>query len=183
METKRSYEELKQGVESHFAERVQSLEAEIRALEEERRAKLKWLEEIWSASRGNMSPIATTEERQEPAEAQEEDVADSNGAKHRSTAGGSVPRYTRSVRRPATDRIRDILDEIEDEIVTQPLIRERFVEKYPGSDSNSLASAIAHILKEQVKFGKLELIEEGRAGVPNKYRKVKTEAEVNFLGP
>lgn len=149
--------------------RMQALEVERQSLEDERKTQLSLLDEIWSASADdvkNQVPSSEGIQVQDEVKTSGEDVPRSNGVDR------YFSRRSYASRRPATDRIRDILDEAEEnEIITQPIVRQKFVEKYPGSDSNSLASAIAHILKGQVGSGKFELMREGKAGEPNQYRK------------
>jgi hypothetical protein len=65
--------------------------------------------------------------------------------------------------------------------VTQTYIKDRILSEYPDAKVPSLRSAISRLLSGYVERGELELLEKGKAGSPNRYRKKRTEG--NLLEP
>jgi hypothetical protein len=65
--------------------------------------------------------------------------------------------------------------------VTQTEIKDRILSEYPDAKVPSVRSAISRLLSGYVERGELELLEKGKAGAPNKYRKKRTEG--NLLEP
>ena len=66
--------------------------------------------------------------------------------------------------------------------VTQTEIKDRILNEYPDAKVPSVRSAISRLLSDHLERGELELVEEGKAGSPNRYRK-RREIEVNLLEP
>jgi hypothetical protein len=62
--------------------------------------------------------------------------------------------------------------------VTQTEIKDRIPSEYPDAKIPSVRSAISRILSSHLKHGELELMEEGKAGTPNRYRKKRTEGSL-----
>jgi len=62
--------------------------------------------------------------------------------------------------------------------VTQTEIKDRILSEYPDAKIPSVRSAISRILSSHLKQGELELMEEGKAGTPNRYRKKRTEGSL-----
>lgn len=194
MTVKLSFEEAKQNLEAarargrraleaeHKAE-TQALEAkqkaEAREFEDKYRTRLEVLEEIWSES-NEESSAASSENGQEGIKASPDPVMDVSGsASHLFPDASSAHSIAR--RRPVSDEVQIILDEMEDEIeddeiITQITIREKYVEKYPGTDNVNLRSRISHTLKQlSNEDGRLELIQKGAGSEPSKYRLRKRE--------
>jgi hypothetical protein len=59
--------------------------------------------------------------------------------------------------------------------ITQTDIKDRILSEYPDAKVPSVRSSISRILSSYLEHGGLELIEEGKAGSPNRYRKKRTE--------
>jgi hypothetical protein len=189
MTAKKSYEELKQHLDASYANRKQPLEERRRALDEEDNALEEWyktrltfLDEVWSDPNSDRAPLPS-EERRDTATLPRESHLERNGS------GSYRPSTEPSNHRPWGGRtraqaVREVLGEIQDEIITQPLVRQRFVEKHPGSDSASLQTAISHLLKQLADEGELVRIGKGTATEPYKYRrKTKQQEEVKPVGP
>ncbi len=79
------------------------------------------------------------------------------------------------------------MDDANVEIVTQTEIKNNLLREYPDAKLPSVRSAIANELLALREQGYIELVEEGRAGQPNKYRKVgramEASTEANLLEP
>lgn len=79
----------------------------------------------------------------------------------------------------------EVMADPEVDIVTQPLIKERILAHYPVSKKNinNLRILIIYPLNELVEQGYLELVEQAKAGKPNKYRKTGKVMEASLLEP
>ena len=64
------------------------------------------------------------------------------------------------------------------DVVTQTEIKDRILSEHPDAKVPSVRSAISRILSGYLKRGELELVEEGKAGSPNRYRKKRTEGNL-----
>lgn len=72
--------------------------------------------------------------------------------------------------------VQEVLAQTEDNgIITQSEIKDRILREYPDGKIPSVRSAISRILSGYLERGELELDEEGKAGSPNKYRKVRSK--------
>ncbi len=192
MTVKLSYDEAKQTLEIKRAESRRVLEArhkaEIQDLEATYRAKLQLLDEIWSDS-GDKDRTPFPKENQGAAPTSREITLQSNGSDHRPLLSGSFSRHTSVNRRSVNDEVQIILDELRDEIadddiITQRTVRERYEEKYPGSDNTNLRSQISHTLKQlSEEDGPLELVERGTGSEPSKYRMREKQGEAGLLDP
>lgn len=77
--------------------------------------------------------------------------------------------------------VSEVMSDPDVETVTQPEIRNRLLRDYPDAKLPSIRSAIANHLAELKDQGKLKLVEEGKAGRPNQFRKIGTGyAEVSI---
>jgi hypothetical protein len=188
MTLKLSFEEARQNLEATLERNRRTLEAkhkaEIQDLEDKYKAKLQLLDEVWSeSSEGSRTPTSKSE--QEDTESRRS-AAGPNGSGSYAIPS-TPPKYT--TKRSVGDEVRIILDELrdeiaEDEIITQITVRERYVEKYPGTDNVNLRSRISHTLKQlSADNGPLELIEKGAGSEPSKYRLRSQQEEVGLLGP
>jgi hypothetical protein len=160
----------KQSLDSIYADHMQSLDARQRALDEERKEVEEWyrrglamLERRYPES-GSGETLPPEEGGQDRGTPLRESVLGANGS------SDSRPWGKRSM----TEEARLVLDEIQDEIVTQPLIRAKIVEKYPGSDSVSLQTGISHLLRRLTNEGELERYGKRSPTEPYQYRKTPT---------
>lgn len=185
MTTKLSREEARQSLEANRDRERRTLaakhQAEARELEDKYKAKFQLLDEIWTeSSNENRTPP--------PEEVQETDAAQSNGSQNYPLSS-ALRTHAAVARRSVVNEVLIILDEMrgeiaEDEIVTQITVRERYEEKYPGSDSVNLRSRISHTLKQlSGDDGPLELVEKGAGSEPSKYRLRKRRGEAGLLDP
>jgi hypothetical protein len=62
--------------------------------------------------------------------------------------------------------------------VTQTEIKDRVLSEYPDAKVPSVRSAISRLLSGYVERGELALLEKGKAGSPNRYRKKKMEGNL-----
>jgi len=65
------------------------------------------------------------------------------------------------------------MDDPNIEVVSQTDIKDKVLREYPDAKVPSVRSAITNELVALKDQGQLELVEEGRAGTPNKYRKTR----------
>jgi len=98
-------------------------------------------------------------------------------AKTNGSGGRTIP--TEVIRR----YVHEILKDPSVEIVTQTEIKDRLLREYPDAKIPSVRSGIANELQALRQSGYLELVEEGRAGQPNKYRRTGKAAEASLLEP
>lgn len=75
------------------------------------------------------------------------------------------------------------LSDMEADVITQPEIKDRVLDKYPDANAARAASAISRALTQLTERGELELIQRGTARAPHKYRKVNKETGAGLLGP
>ena len=82
-----------------------------------------------------------------------------------------------------------VLSDLSVEDVTQTVVKDRLLVEYPDAKIPSIRSAIANELLDLKRTGYLVLVEEGRAGQPNKYRRTEKllrvieNTEANLLDP
>jgi hypothetical protein len=162
------HRELKRSLDSIYASQTQALDARQRALDEERREIEEWysrglllLQRTYSEPDGGETPFAEESGRDRVTQAQERALG-ANGTSDNRPWG----------KRSMTEEVRNILDEIQDdEVFTQPIVRARFIEKHPGSDSVSLQTAISHLLRRLTNQAELERFGKRSATQPFNYRK------------
>ena len=191
MSIKRSREELKRALEARQSRDRQALEAkhrgELQDLEDRHKAERQLLNEIWPES-GDEDRAPAPEEEPEAATAPPSTLK-SNGARTTRLASGAFSRPAFSRRGSVADEVQIILDEIsdelaEDEAITQHTVRERYVEKFPGSDNVNLRSQISHTLRQlSDEMGPLELVQRGAGSRPSRYRMRKKQREAELLEP
>lgn len=108
------------------------------------------------------------------------------------TANGSTDQETPQQSPPKTDGpsgrtvstdviiryVYEVLNDFSVEVVTQTEAKNRLLEDYPDAKVPSVRSGIANYLRALRQRGYLDLIEEGRAGQPNKYRRTEELLEL-----
>lgn len=163
-----SHEEHKQSLDSIYAGQAQALGARQQDLDKERKELEEWykrgLAMLKRAYPETDSGEALPSEKggRDSVTPPQESILRANGSR------GDRPWGRGSMSKEA----RIILDEIQDdEVFTQPLVRERFVEKYPGGDSVSLQTAISHLLRRLSEEGELERFGKNSPTEPYQYRK------------
>lgn len=190
MSLKLSLEEARQKLEVRRAEDRRALEAKHKAetqdLEDKYSAKLQLLHEIWpESSADNPTPPSESEPK---IDVMPRDGAVGSNGSTTNLFPDTSRRYIVG-KRSVSDEVQIILEEMrgvvaDDEIVTTVPVRERYVEKYPGTDNVNLRSRISHILKQASEGdGPLELIEKGVGSEPSKYRFRKKQGEAGPLEP
>jgi hypothetical protein len=181
-----SHKNLKRSLDSIYTDQVQALDARQQALNNERNELEEWyrrglrlLERTHSESSGGET-LFPEESRRDSVTAPQERVSQANGSSDTPPWGkGSM-----------TEEVRIVLDEIgADEVFTQPIIRTKFVEKYPGSNSVSLQTSISHLLRQLNKRGELDRFGKESPTDPYlycktpKYRNRQEREEARLLGP
>jgi hypothetical protein len=168
------YKSLLRNIEAEF-------EARQRDLESERRKAIEALNEAWpkmGGSEQDLIPVGVAATVSSPVEEREGDQWQEAGEAAPTRNGASPGRTIHmSVIR---EEVLKALSESDSDIVTQPELKERIMDKYPDADVARVASAISRCLTQLTKRGDLELVEKGRARAPHKYRKTKRE-EVGHL--
>ncbi len=168
------YKSLRQNIEAEF-------EARIRELENQRREAVKALNEAWPKMGGSAEDLSSFDiETKIPSAAIENEGSDT--PRGTVDAENGLPSQIVSMT-AIRQEVDNVLSDDRVDIVTQSEIKERILQKYPRAKIPSVRSAISHFLGDLTTRGDLELIEKGRAGSPNKYRKTGKSTEANLLGP
>lgn len=155
------YKSLRQNIETDFDDQERELEAR-------RRKAIEVLNEAWPKMGGSEEDLRTLAAELEA----------STQSPVSSSLGETAVQFNGSMGR--TIPMKEIQKEVQSflaetdihAIVTQTEIKDRIVEKYPDAKIPSVRSAISHFLSDLVEQGELKLVEKGKAGKPNKYRKV-----------
>lgn len=167
------YEKLRRDIEADF-------EARKRELEGQRREAIKALNEAWPKMGGSKEDLLSFE--------METTIAARPVSSKPNAYGDAAPAANGSSGRTVSmkavrQEIDDVMSDEQIDIVTQSEIKERILKKYPDAKVPSIRSAISHFLGDLTKGGTLELVEKGKAGTPNRYRKTGKTVEANLLGP
>ena len=165
------YKSLRHKIEARF-------EARMKRLAVERRQAIETLNEAWPKMGGSTKDITDFEAREETLP-QDEGMIIHNPQDDNSINGSY--KYTvgmKHVRRGA----QGVFDNDDIEVVSQTIIKDKLLAEYPNADVQSLRVSISRLLRELEQQNKLILIEEGKGGAPNKYRKNK-ETEATILDP
>lgn len=152
------YKSLRQNIEADF-------DAQIRELEVRRHKAIEVLNEAWPKMGGSEEDLRTLAAE---LEASTKDTVASSGeavSQSNGSTGRTIPMKV------VQDEVESYLSGTDTQIVTQTEIKDRLLSKYPNAKVPSIRSAISHFLSGLVEQGELELIEKGRAGKPNRYRK------------
>ena len=167
------YESLRRDIEAEF-------EARKRELEDQRREAVRVLNEAWPKMGGSTEDLASFD--METALGTLTESSKNHTRKHDAPiANGS---YSRTVpMKTVRQEVDAVMSDERINIVTQSEIKARLLEKYPDAKVPSIRSAISHFLSELTDEGELDLMEKGRAGSPNKYRKTRGSTEALELGP
>lgn len=191
MPLKLTFEEAQRNLEIARTRERRDLDAkhkgEVQDLEDRYKVKQELLKEIWSESGGD-DPAPPSENGQVVDTASQDGTEESNDSDVRLLRGGTST-YMTVRRRSITNEVMIILEEMrdevaDDEIITQVPVRERYVEKYPGTDGTNLRSRISHTLKRaSEEDGPLELVEKGAGSEPSKYRFRKRQGKAGLLDP
>lgn len=180
------YQSLRQDIDSEldaeFDTELEALKKELeKKFEDKRRKAIEALNEAWPKMGGSEKDLALfTTEAQEPfiTETTRTDAEEIEPTSNGSSVGRTIPMVT------LREEAWKVLQDPEIDIVTQPDIRERILDKYPDAKVQSVRSVISMYLNTLAKQGDIELVEQGKAGSASKYRaKKRNEEEVGLLGP
>lgn len=151
-------------------------EAEVKQAEEQRDKDIEDAHRWWLEHGGSEQDFATP-----PDEIAIPPVDDSPPVDDRTVA--RVPRRTRARTNGSGGRtisksvvqkfVREVMDDPDVEAISQTVIKDRLLREYPDAKIPSVRSAITNELTELRGQGRLELVEQGRAGTPNKYKKTR----------
>jgi len=180
------YKSLLRDIEAEF-------EARQRDLESERRRAIEALNEAWPKMGGSERDLVSTavdvavaeavsstvEESpiEEGAHDQPQEPGEDLPARNGASSGRTI--HMTLIR----EEVLRALSDTEADVITQPEIKERVLDKYPDANVARAASGISRALTQLTKRGELELVERGTARAPHKYRKTNKEKEVDLLGP
>jgi hypothetical protein len=164
------YKSLRRDIEAEF-------EARKRELEDQRREAVRVLNEAWPKMGGSKEDLASFQIETALAESDKTSANTESGPVVSGSYSRTVPMKT------VRQEIDTVMADGGIDVLTQSEIKERLLKKYPDAKVPSIRSAISHFLSELTKEGDLELIEKGRAGSPNKYRKTRRSTEENLLDP
>lgn len=163
------YKSVRRKIEAGF-------ETRLKRLEVERRRAIETLNEAWPKMGGSTKDITRFEAYEEAVPHGESTVV--NHPRDDSPAPNSS--FERTVPMKAVRRAtQDVLDD-EIEVITQTVIQDRLLREHPDAEIQPLRVSISRLLRELKEQNKLILIEAGRGGVPNKYRKNR-DVEVGLL--
>jgi hypothetical protein len=144
-------------------------------IEVERRKAIERLYKVWPQMGGAKNDLdVLAAELQLPAEETNLETR-SNGNRSHKQEGGDRTIPMSDVRRVVQEAIASIEYDAE---ITQTDIKDRILSEYPDAKVPSVRAAISRLLKDRLKRGELEIVEEGKAGSPNRYRKKKTEGNL-----
>lgn len=137
-------------------------------LDTERRQAIEALNEAWPKMGGSAEDIARFAAYQEaPPQIEkavvhppQDDAPTLNGSSERTVPMKAVRRATE-----------DILNDEATEIITQSLIQDRLLAEFPDAEIQPLRVSISRLLRQLKELNVLALVEEGRGGAPNRYRK------------
>lgn len=158
------YRSLRQDIEADF-------EARRRELEDQRLRAIEALNEAWpkmGGSETDLTALATevgdSLDKKTAVRVYQESPSISNSSSSRTVPMNAI-----------RDEIESVLSNSETDIVTQSELKDRILRKYPNGKVPSIRAGVSRILSKRLEHGELELIEEGKAGMPNRYRKTRRE--------
>ena len=172
------YDKMKADIENDF-------EIRRRALELERERALKAFDKFWADAGGEEPPPhdtlgeAASEKLWEAFNGASNVVQEDWGSHRRNF----LARYNAALASKPSIKaeVLEILAEMRDRTITQTEVRERYMERYPDVEAAKIRPSISHALRNLKDAGVLNLVEEGVAGAPHKYR-VKNENQGELLG-
>jgi hypothetical protein len=166
-EARKQFEYVVSGIETEYRNRIRPVD-QWREQEIENARKL-WSpllegsepQEHFAAQQNEANGKATTNEPadQEPPQ---QTQAGTNGSGGRRISKETIHQY-----------VNEVLNDPSVEIVTQTEIKNRLLRDYPDAKIPSVRSGISNEILALKEQGDLDLVEEGRAGMPNKYKKTR----------
>jgi hypothetical protein len=160
--------------QAQFDARVEEIKKE---LDVERRKAIKSLYDVWPQMGGAKKDLDVLAAELELPASDTSFEARKNGRQRKGAQGQrTIP----------MDVIRREVQEViattgYNDVITQTEVKDRILAQYPDAKIPSVRSAISRVLSGYLERGGLELIEEGKAGSPNVYRRGKMEG--NLLDP
>lgn len=164
-------------IDANFQAEVDARMKEVRReLEVDRRKAIEALYKAWPQMGGSEKDLdVLTVELQAPLDGLSSESS-GNDRQSKRSGGQTVPMNV------VRQEVQEVLEQAEyDVVVTQTEIKDRIVDKYPDAKIPSVRSAISRLLSGYLEQGELELVEEGKAGAPNRYRKKRREVEATIL--